>query len=542
MNATDVLERGRNAFERQDWRQAYESLSEADRDAPLAAEDLERLSIAAYMAGNEMQCLAALERAHHEWIRLGDIPRAARCAFWLAFVLMFCGEIPRSNGWIGRGRRLLDEHGLDCVERGYLLLPPSVHQLHLGEFEPAEKGAAEGAAIARRFGDEALRIMTELAVASAMIRTGRAVEGFALLDELMVSAGTDVLSPMANGMLYCAAIECCQDVFDLDRAREWTEELGRWCASQKGLVPYYRECLVHRSEILLLRGAWTEALEEARRAAEVTSDRGVAASALYQQAEVHRLRGEFSLAEAAYRQCSRAGHSAQPGLALLRLAQGQAETAAAALRVLLDEAPDALARSKLLPANVEVTLGTGDVTSARSAADELGAISADLQSALIRATSQFATGAVLLAEGDPHAALAELRRAFLAWQAIEAPYEAGRSRVLIGLASRQLGDHDTAELELDAARWLFERLGAAPDLARVEALAPGAASKAANGLTERELEVLRLVAAGKTNQAIAADLVVSEHTVRRHLQNIFSKIGVSSRSAATAFAFQHRLT
>jgi ATP/maltotriose-dependent transcriptional regulator MalT len=212
------------------------------------------------------------------------------------------------------------------------------------------------------------------------------------------------------------------------------------------------------------------------------------------------------------------------------------------LRVLLDEAPDALARSKLLPANVEVTLGTGDVTSARSAADELGAISADLQSALIRATSQFATGAVLLAEGDPHAALAELRRAFLAWQAIEAPYEAGRSRVLIGLASRQLGDHDTAELELDAARWLFERLGAAPDLARVEALAPGAASKAANGLTERELEVLRLVAAGKTNQAIAADLVVSEHTVRRHLQNIFSKIGVSSRSAATAFAFQHRLT
>jgi ATP/maltotriose-dependent transcriptional regulator MalT len=542
MTATDVLQQGREAIERQDWRQAYESLSAADHAAPLEAEDLERLSIASYMLGKEDECVAALERAHHEWVRLGDIPRSCRCAFWMAFTLMFCGEIARSSGWISRGRRLLDEQGLDCVERGYLMLPPAVQQLHMGEFEASAEAARTVVEIARRFGDEELRIMADLGVGGVLIRTGRAEEGFALLDELMVSAGTGVLTPMAMGMVYCAAIECCQDVFDLNRAQVWTDELGRWCASQKGLVPYYRECLVHRSEILLLRGAWSEALEEAQRAADLTSDRGVAASALYQQAEVHRLRGEFALAEESYRLCSRAGHSAQPGLALLRIAQGQAETAAAAIRVLLDGAADALARSKLLPAQVEATLGAGDIAAARAAADELRAISADLQSPLLRAASQYATGAVLLAEGDARGALTELRRAFLAWQAIEAPYEAARARVLIAVASRQLGDHDTAELELDAARWVFERFAAAPDIARVEALAPGAASKAAGGLTERELEVLRLVAAGKTNQAIAADLVVSEHTVRRHLQNIFSKIGVSSRSAATAFAFQQKLT
>src|SRR5574339_264242 len=173
MDSADRLEHGREAIERQDWRQAYESLSEAERAEPLGAEDLERLSVAAYMLGKERDSVAALERAHHEWVRLGDIPRAARCAFWLAFELLFCGEIARSNGWVNRGRRLLDEHGLDCVERGYLMLPPGVHQLHQGEFEAAEKSTREAAAIARRFGDEALRIMTELGIAAAEIRTGK---------------------------------------------------------------------------------------------------------------------------------------------------------------------------------------------------------------------------------------------------------------------------------------------------------------------------------------------------------------------------------
>ena len=151
-----------------------------------------------------------------------------------------------------------------------------------------------------------------------------------------------------------------------------------------------------------------------------------------------------------------------------------------------------------------------------------------------------AQGAVLLAEGDPRAALAVLRGAWLAWQELEVPYEAGRVRVLIGLACRELGDHDGAEMELDAARWVFRQLEAAPDLARVEALSDKAGA-GAGGLTARELQVLRLVAEGETNKAIAADLFISERTVDRHLSNIYAKLGVSSRAAATAHAYQHRL-
>jgi len=247
-------------------------------------------------------------------------------------------------------------------------------------------------------------------------------------------------------------------------------------------------------------------------------------------------------AEEGYRVASRWGRNPQPGLALLRLAQGQVEAAAAAARLMLDETRDPAERAMALPALVEIMLAAGDVQSARAGADELAVMAEALEAPLLSAVSGYANGAVLLREGEARAALSELRRAFAGWQAIEAPYEAARARVLVGLACRALGDHDTEEMEFDAARWLFQELGAASDLARVEALSPRPASKTAAGLTGRELEVLRLVASGKTNHAIAADLFISDHTVRRHLQNIFVKLGVSSRAAATAFAFQHDLT
>jgi len=231
----------------------------------------------------------------------------------------------------------------------------------------------------------------------------------------------------------------------------------------------------------------------------------------------------------------------QPGLALLRLAQGRVDAAAAAIRTALDGAQDRLARAKVLVAYVEIVLAADDVSAARTAAGELSEIAADLGMPLLQAVAAHATGAVLLAEGDPRAALATLRRAWTAWQELQAPYEAARARVLMGLACRALGDSDTAELELDAACRVFQQLGAAPEIARVEAESRMAAPAAAGRLTAREVQVLRLVAEGKGNRAIAADLVISEHTVARHVQNIFAKLDVSSRSAATAFAFEHGL-
>jgi ATP/maltotriose-dependent transcriptional regulator MalT len=291
-----------------------------------------------------------------------------------------------------------------------------------------------------------------------------------------------------------------------------------------------------------LHGEWRDAVEEARQACEHLDGHPAAGAAHYQQGELHRLRGELERADDAYRRASRLGREPQPGLALLRLAQGRVAAAEAAIRRVMDEGGAAgVSRSRGLAAFVEIALAAGDLSTARSAADELSAIAVELDAPFMKGLADHATGSVLLAEGDPARAAEVLRRAWAHWRAVDAPYEAARARVLIGVACRALGDEDTAEMELDAARTVFRQVGARPDLARVEELSPSSTAEPTGGLTEREVEVLVLVAAGKTNRQIAADLVISEHTVARHLQNIFVKLGVSSRTAASAFAFEHRL-
>ncbi|HXH21373.1 MAG TPA: response regulator transcription factor [Dehalococcoidia bacterium] len=541
MTIADTVQGARAAFEGRDWEEAYDLLAPLARERSLTLDDLERFAVAAHMTGREPESCSAWENAHEESLRHGDVQRAARCTFWLGLLSSLAGEMTLASGWLSRGKRLLDEGGLDCVERGYLMLPPAVWLLNQRDFSGARERCDEIIALARRFGDRQLETMAALGRAQGLIGEGHVESGFELLDEIMVSIGVTPLSPVLNGFVYCVAIDCCQATLDLPRARVWTSSLGRWCDSQRGLVPFHRECLVHRSTILRLQGLWLDAMREAQRAGALTTREADAGPALYEQGEILRLRGEFAMAEEAFRQASRFGHHVQPGMALLRLGQGQVEAAAAAIRVAAAEALSPLDRWRILPAFVEVMLAAGDLEAARAGAAELAELAAARPGALLRAAARTATGATRLATGEAAAALSELRRAFAEWQAIEAPYEAARTRVIIAMACRELGDHDGAELELDAARWLFQKLGAAPDLARVETLLPKAATRPAGGLTERELEVLRLVASGQTNSAIAAELVLSEHTVRRHIQNIFAKLGVSSRSAATAFAFQHGL-
>jgi DNA-binding NarL/FixJ family response regulator len=545
MTLVDELDRGREAFGSRAWADAHALLSAAGAQTALEPDDLERLATAAYMTGKDADSEATWARAHQELVSRGDTERAARCAFWLVFGLLNKGERTRAGAWIARARGLLDGAGLDCVEQGYLLVAATHLSIAEGDLASVYAGFSRAAEVGERFRDPDLMALARHSRGRILLRMGRISEGVTLLDQAMIDVETEGLSPQVVGDVYCSVIEGCLEIFDVRRAREWTAALARWCDSQPDLVPYSGQCLVRQSEMLQLRGAWPDAVDAAARACErfLRGPRPPAlGAAFYQQAELHRLRGELEGAEEAYREASRYGRNPLPGLAWLRLAQGRLKDAEAAVRRALDEATSRPARSRLLPVGIEVMLARGDVASARTATDELARIAGDLEAELLDAASARARGAVLLAEGDARAALAALRRAWTVFQEIGAPYEAARVRVLIGLACRALDDRDAADMELDAARSVFEGLQARLDLARVEELLrQPAAGRAPGGLTAREVEVLRLVAGGKTNRAIADELAISERTVERHLSNIFAKLDVSSRAAATAYAYEHRL-
>jgi ATP/maltotriose-dependent transcriptional regulator MalT len=522
---------------------AYESLSEADKSDPLGPEDLELLATAAYMIGSEDDYLGALERGHRAHLDAGQPLRAVRCAFWIGITLALRGETGRASGWLGRAQRMLDRVGSESVERGYLLLPVVFEQEASGDLEAAAATAGEAAAIGERFGDSDLFALAAHEHGHILIRSGQIKEGVGLLDEAMVAVTAGELSPIVSGIVYCGVILACQDAYEVRRAQEWTAALSDWCERQPDLVAFTGRCLVHRAEIMQLRGAWEEALEESQRARERClqgENPGAAGEACYRQAEIHRLRGELHAAEEAYREASRHGREPQPGLALLRLAQGKSDAAEAAIRRVAMEATESGRRAGLLPAYVEIMLAAGDLGAARDASRELRSLADGHDQGALGAMAAQAGGTVELAEGDAGAALASLRRAGEVWQQLDAPYEAARVRELVGLACRTLGDEDTAALELAASRATYTELGASSDLTRIVSLT-GAAPGEAHGLTERELEVLRLVAAGESNKAIAAELVLSGRTVDRHVSNIFAKLGVSSRAAATAYAYEHRL-
>ena len=526
----DALQRARAAFERRAWIDACAAFGEADRDALLEVGDLEHFAASAHILGHREETIDAFTRVYRARVGAGEIGEAVRCAFWLREVLAIQGEFAHAAGWLARAARLAEQRP-DCPERAYLLLAEAEEQAG----EQAFATAGEAVELGNRCGDRDVVVIGVHIQGRTRLAEGRIPEGLALLDEAMLGIAAGETSTQVTGWMYCSMIGACHDVHELRRAREWTAALNAWCDALPQFTGAYSGiCRVHRAELLRLGGAWPDAVREARSACERFGEgygQVVAGMAFYQLGEIHRLRGELAHAQEAYRRASEHGWDTQPGLALLRLAQGKAGPAAAALRRALGESPDAMTRSRLLPAQVEIALAVSDAGAARSAAEELSGIADSFGTSALRALSLCATGAVDLADGDAGSALPLLRRAWRLWSDLDAPYEVARTRVLLGTACRALGDEDGATMELAAAAKTFAQLGAATDLAKLD----GGGSV----LSPREIEVLRLLAGGLTNRGIANRLVLSDKTVARHVSNIFTKLGVGSRTAAAAYAFEH---
>ena len=500
--------------------------------------DLEREAVTAYLAGREADCLELLTRAHHAAVEAGNPPAAARAAFWLAFQLIGAGDQAQASGWAARAKRLLEDYGQPCVECGYILIPQGFAAFSSGDVDRAQAAFGEAEAIGLRFHDKDLVAFSRHGRGRVLIATRRIDEGVALLDEVMLSVTSGELTPLIAGTVYCSVIAACFELYDVARAREWTEALNAWCAARPGVVPYRGDCLVHRSEVLRLGGRWREAVGEAAQVPSMPVTRRPArAAALYELAEIHRLQGEVAAAEEAYRGAAELGRLAHPGLALLRLAQGDADAAKASISRALAE-HRGRHRASLLAAAVEIDVAAGDLDAARTASAELTQTAEAVRSPWLRAMARHAAGALLVADGQSEPALARLQEALGIWRELDMPYHAARTRAAIAAACDRLGDAEGARLEREAAARAFRDIGASVDLADLERRSSPSSS---NGLTAREVEVLRLVARGRTNRAIAEALAISEKTVARHVSNIFTKLDLPSRAAATAYAFRKGL-
>lgn len=540
MGVVDDLARARDAFERREWISAYSALADLDGGS-LDAADFHRLATSAYLLGHRNDCVQALQRAHQTSLDQEDLPGAARAAGWLAMVLITGGETAVGGGWVRRCRRLLDDVEGDVVERGYLAISLMYPHIFAGDYDAARALAGQVTDYGHRFGDSDLMSVGLMAQGRMEMYLGRVPEGLALLDEAMVGVATGEVSPMVAGDVYCSLIEACQEVSDFQRAAEWTSALTAWVDDQPGLVPFTGQCAVHRGQILRIRGEFLRAAEELVLAVERYLAAGTpqpAGFAMKEYGDVQLVLGDRAEAGAAYDKATSFGFDPQPGLALLWLATGRTDAGLTAFRRLLAEPVGPVRRSQLLPSAIDVLVVTGNLDEAEPLVRELTEIAAAFEGAALRGWATYADGLLHAARGDHATAVRRGREALRAWQALDAPYEAARCRLLVGRAMAALGDPESSQVELAAARQCFADLGAAQsEWEAASLLSPSRPG----GLTEREVEVLRLVASGRSNPEIARVLFLSEKTVARHLSNIFAKVDVSSRTAAAAYAFEHQL-
>ena len=534
---TRLLESAREAFVRRDWAVARDGFNVVKEHVALGADDLSALGDSAWWIGEVGEALAAYEAAYRAYLQGDKRRQAAFNAIGIAVSLLLRGEAQIGSGWMSRAQRLLRDEP-EGVEHGYLLYLGLEGALEQEELDAVVEQARVVRDMGRRFGDANLVAVGIMFEGRALVRRGQMQDGMALLDEAAVAVLTDDLIPDWAGNIYCHLMAAFHELVDLRRAAEWVEATQRWLDTLPAAVLFTGICRVHRSQVLQVTGAWEQAEREALRVCEDLADIHALAAAegYYQVGELQRLRGNLAGAETSYQRAHERGRDPQPGLALLRLAQGRLEAAAASIQsALIAKSDNKLARAPLCAAQVEIALVTGIIERAHSACEELEATAAMYASSGLQATALHSRGALALAEGSPAQALPVLRDACQRWRELSADYHASKVCVLLARAYAELGDADAAQRELDAAVMVFERLGASWDARAVSGLGyPG-------GLTGREVEVLALVATGKSNREVAGSLVLSEKTVARHLSNIFTKLNVSSRTEAAAYAFDHGL-
>ncbi len=535
------IERARDALTRESWAEACEELERLD-PSTLSPEDLDGYADAAWWLARVDESIALRQRAYARYAGSGQELRAAWCAGRLCIEHFLRGEPSVGSGWLMRARRHAAEQP-EGVEHGYLAMLEATIARFSGDLDGALVLARRAVEFGQRYRDPDLFAMAIHAEGLVHVSAGRIAEGMALLDEAMASVLAGGVSAYYTGAIYCEVIGACLEATDLGRATEWSRAAMAWAATVPSGSPFPGVCRVNRAHLARLSGSWPEALTDAVTAAADLAevDPATAGAAFYEAGEIRRRTGDLAGAESDFASAGELGFEPQPGLALLRLAQGKEDAARTALQVALSGSPPSRLREvPLLTAQVEVALAAKEPDRARSSADRLRELAASFSTAAVQAAADTAVGAVELAEEEIPSALESLRRACATWRDLRLPYETARARMLFGRALRAAGDEEDARLELQAALAIFERLGATPDVAATAVLL-GPPLELPRGLTAREVEVLRLVAAGKTNRDIAVELVISEHTVARHLQNMFAKLDVSSRSAATAFAFEHGL-
>ncbi|MFD9543243.1 LuxR C-terminal-related transcriptional regulator [Streptomyces sp. NPDC060022] len=535
------LDRAREAVSREAWGDAYRMLHGIDPDL-LAADDLVALADAAWWTSRVDESVAVRTKAYSRYADRGESRQAGHCAWMLFYEHQLAGRNAAAAGWLHRARQRLGGEP-ECVEQCYLARVDAEEAQNRGAFREAMDHARRMAGIARRCGSADLLALSTEAEAGVLLAEGRVAEGIDRLDDVMCAVAAGELSAFFTGWIFCLGLQQCMACADLDRAAEWTEAAMAWCATMPEENNFRGLCRVHRVEVLELRGSWSQAATEAALTCKelLPYEALSAAEAVYLEGEIQRRRGDTAAAGRSYARAHELGRDPQPGLALLLLAQGRTGASEAALRVAI-AADGGRHRGRLLAAQVEILLALGRLDEARTVADELAAVAREWQRRREsdrtppHATAAWAGGAVAFAEHDLPRALPLLHRALSLWLDLGVPYEAAQTRMTLAAADRAAGDDESARLELRAAHAAFEALGAVPDARRAAALL-----KLPGRLTGREVEVLRLVAGGRTNRAVAAELTISEHTVARHLNNIFAKIDVSSRAAATAYAYTHGL-